>query len=168
MSRRPSHIYVAALALMASSAALHAQVIDLANCAQEPPRHIFTTEVGKVLQGAIGVINSSAGQIYWGFETNPVGLTQGATCTGATPAFVCNGITIRLPASPDDPVPNDAQVTVSGTPSASGIFAFKLAVSSGNASCAREYRLEIAEEPTPPPPPPPPVTPKPPVNLGVG
>jgi hypothetical protein len=148
--------HLGALALCAISAAAVAgpQDIDLDHCDPPPAKHVFSFRTGDAPAATIPVLNNGSGRLYFAFSTEPRS-DAGTPCTGASPQFSCNGITIRLPGPAEEPVPPDAQVQIRGAANAAGVFVFKLLVAPEDGSkpgCEREYQIEITVPPSPKPP----------------
>ena len=115
------------------------QDIDLA-CSPAPADFTISASVGVASSTNIGVLNAG-GNVFWDFVTTPGG------CAGGPTSFTCNGVGISLPAgAPATPVPSSAVVAVSGTPTSSGAFSFRLVVTSndGTSTCEREYDLILS------------------------
>lgn len=151
------HLVASSLCAISVTAVAGPQDIDLDHCSPPPARHVFAVKVGESLPTTIPVLNNGGGRLYFDFLTKPQS-TTGAPCTGTSPQYVCNGITIELPGPADEPVPPDAQVQIRGAANAVGIFVFKLLVAPEDGSkpaCEREYQIEITA----------PLRPQPPTNI---
>jgi hypothetical protein len=140
-----------ALCALSTAAAAGPQDIDLDHCVPAPAKHVFALKVGDSLTSTIPVLNNAGGRLFFDFLTPPQS-NAGTPCTGTSPRFACNGITIELPGPPDEPSPPDAQVQLRGAANAAGVFVFKLLVATEDGSkpsCEREYQIEISEPPRP-------------------
>ena len=150
-ARARAHLLASAL-LLACSSLVRAQDIDLVNCTPPPPTFTVTAPIGANLDVRVRVLNNPSAQAYWSFDPTPTA-AAGPACTGQSPAFRCNGVDIKLPASEDTPVPSAAVVTVSGVPVSPASYSFGLRVAQdggAGASCQRLYQLQLVPETQPP------------------
>lgn len=109
------------------------------------PLHTINATVGQNIVGE-NIGTNAGGNVFWDFVTAPAG------CSGGPTSYVCNNVTITLPAgSPTTAVPNTAETTVSGMPNAPGLFSFRLVVAleDGSASAERTFELDITQPSVP-------------------